>query len=230
MVYCAVTESALSGAVSEKDKAAMRWYYEKFLLQADTERGGPYDTVTRYPHIAACAFVNWPVDVAPRPADQVLPHCSSDSDCGFYVWRNRWQDADDTVISVLSSRTRGYMGAKSESYFSVQTGGERIRWGTAGAQVKQWQHSPRGETSSLAFSDGTCLAVDFTGASGTNTMLVTTGKADGQKVKVGNKTLTFYFPTAEKPPKITVSRDTASVGKQKISVEDGSLVLRVKGK
>jgi hypothetical protein len=219
------------GAVSERDKAAMRWYYERFLLEEDTARGGPYDTVTRYPHIAACAFVNWPVDVGARPVDQVLPHCYTDSSCGFYVWRNRWQDGDDTVISTLSNRTQGYMGAKPESAISLQSRGARLRWGSVKeGETKYWQHSPMGDTSSLTLSDGTCVAVDFTGASGADTMLVTTGNAEGPKVKVGGKTLTFYFPTADTPPKVKVTGDTAVVGKQKISLQDGNLVFATTGR
>ena len=219
------------GAVSERDKAAMRWYYERFLLEEDTARGGPYDTVTRYPHIATCAFVNWPINVAARPVDQVLPHCYTDSSCGFYVWRNRWQDDNDTVISTLSNRTHGYMGAKPESAISLQTRGEKLRWGSVKeGDTKYWQHSPMGDTSSLTLSDGTCIAVDFTGASGADTMLVTTGNAEGQKVKVGGKTFTFYFPTADTPPKVKAAGDTVVVGKQKISLKDGNLVLTTKGK
>jgi len=219
------------GAVSQSDRAAMKWYYERFLLEADTARGGPYDTVTRYPHIAACAFVNWPVDVAGKPVESVLPHCYTDSTCGFYVWRNRWQDADDTVISTLSNRTQGYMGAKPDSQLSLQTRGERLRWGSiTDGETEYWQHSPMGDTSSLTLSDGTCFAVDFTGASGADTMLVTTGKADGRKVNVGGATLTFYFPTADKPPTVKANGDAAIVGKQRVTLVDGHLVLAEKGK
>ena len=219
------------GAVRDSDKAAMRWYYEQFLLEEDRARGGPYDTVTRYPHIATCAFVNWPVGVAARPVEQVLPHCYSDSTCGFYIWRNRWKDADDTVISTLANRTQGYMGAKRDTQISLQTRGERIRWGSVSqGDTRYWQHSPMGDTSSLTLSDGTCVAVDFSGASGADTMLVTTGKAEGQKVRLGDKMLTFYFPTADTPPKVNIAGDTAVVGKQKISLEDGNLVPAIKGR
>jgi len=219
------------GAVRDSDKAAMRWYYERFLLEEDTARGGPYDTVTRYPHIAACAFVNWPVNVGARPVDQILPHCYTDSSCGFYVWRNRWRDDRDTVISTLSNRTHGYMGAKPESAISLQTQGAKIRWGSIkeGA-TKYWHQSPMGDTSSLTLSDGTCVAVDFTGASGAGTMLVTTGSAEGQEVKVAGKTLTFYFPTADTPLQVRVAGDTAVVGRQKVSLKDGNLVFATKGK
>jgi hypothetical protein len=123
------------------------------------------------------------------------------------------------------------MGAKPESAISLQTQGAKIRWGSVkeGATT-YWQHSPMGDTSSLTLSDGTCIAVDFTGASGADTMLVTTGSADGQKVKVAGRTLTFYFPTADTPPKVKVAGDTAVAGKQKISLKDGNLVLATQGK
>jgi hypothetical protein len=185
------------GAVSKRDKAAMKWYYERFLLKTDAAAGCAYDTVTRYPHIAACAFVNWPLDVAAKPVESVLRHCYTDSTCGFYVWRSRWQDADDLVISTLSNRTQGYMGAKPESDLSIHFRGERTRWGkVTEGDTQYWQHSLMGDTSSVTLSDGTCYAVDFTGASGADVMLVTTARAEGQSAKVDGRTLTFYFPTA----------------------------------
>ena len=53
--------------------------------------------------------------------------------------------------------------------------------------------SPRGQTSSLTLEDGTCFGVDFTGASGADVMLVTTGEAEGTKVKVGGKSMTVSY-------------------------------------
>jgi lipopolysaccharide export system protein LptA len=79
-------------------------------------------------------------------------------------------------------------------------------------------------------ADGNCLAVDFTGASGADTMLVTSAKADGQSVKVGGKKLTFYFPTAKDAPRVKAEGDTAVVGKQKVMLKDGHVVFGTAGK
>ena len=60
-------------------------------------------------------------------------------------------------------------------------------------------------------------------------MLVTTGKAEGQTVKLGGETLTFYFPTSEIPPEVTVKNDVAIVGEQKVTIKNGNLELTVTG-
>jgi len=221
------------GPMGDADRSAMKWYYGRFLREADA-RLGPCDTVSPYPHVAVCAFVNWPADLEARNPAEVLPHCYRDSSVHFYLWRNRWQDNNDTVISALLTRTRGYvksMDATPDGALQLNTMGEHVSWGTVkeGAP-RHWSCSPRGTTSSLTLSDGTCIAVDFSGASGADVMLVTTGKADGQTVNVDGKPLTFYFPTTEQPPAVKVEGNAVVVGKQRLTIEDGNLVPAVTGR
>jgi hypothetical protein len=222
------------GAVSEEHQTGMKWYYDHFLADSDASAGHPYDTASRYPHLAVSAFVNWPVAAkATNPAD-VLPLCYHDSRWGFYVWRNRWKDANDTVISVLLNRTEGYGGylnSEPDRTLYLNIKGQHLQWGTvAKGKARHWWASPTGEASSLTLSDGSCIAVDFTGVSGADVMLVTTAKASGTTVKAGGKSLTFYFPTAKEPPAVTVRGNIAVVGKQRVSIENGNLVLAVKTK
>ena len=216
------------GPMGETDRSAMKWWYDRFLRDADAKHGGPCDTVGGLPHVAVCAFVNWPTEIAERNPSDVLPLCYRDSDAGFYAWRNRWQDGDDTVITLLTTRTQGYMAAKPDRALRLNSMGKRSSWGTAKeGPTRHWSMSPRGQTSSLTLSDGTCFGVDFSGASGADVMLVTTGKADGQSVKVRGNTLTFGFPTAATPPKATVVGDAVTIGKQRVSIRDGNLVFAV---
>ncbi len=218
------------GAVPAREQAAMKWIYHHGLREADAKAGGPYDTISPYPHHAVAAFVNWPTDVAEIPPAEVLPHVYRDSTCGFYCWRDRWQDGDDTVITVLSNRTQGYMGAKPDSALMLNTRGKHVGWGTVKeGPTKFWATSPRGDTSSLTLADGVAFAVDFTGASGAGILLVTTGQAEGETVEVGGKKLTFHFPTADQPPKVEVQGDAAVVGKQRVTLKDGNLILAVAG-
>jgi len=219
------------GGVTKSDRAAMKWYYNRYLFEADTKREAPYDTVSRYPHLSVCALVNWPLDVKERNPIDVLPHCYRDSKAGFYLWRNRWQDDDDTVITLLTTRTAGYMKSVPDRALKLNSMGKHFSWGNAKeGPTRHWSASPRGQTSSLTLSDGTCFGVDFTKASGADVMLVTTNAAEGQSVKVAGKTLTFAFPTVESAPKVSTGGDAAVVGKQRVTIEDGNLVFGVRGR
>ncbi|MBC8374102.1 MAG: hypothetical protein H8E53_10940 [Planctomycetes bacterium] len=216
------------GAVSQPQQAAMKWCYNHFLAGPDAQASAPYDTISRYPHVAVCSLVNWPISQAPKPPATVLPLCYRDSSCGFYAWRNRWRDANDTVITVLTNRTQGYMSAKPDRTLCLNTMGKHIRWGSVqDGPTKYWRSSPGGQASSLTLADGTCFVVDFTGASGADVMLVTTGKAEGQSVKLGGKTLTFYFPTVQSPPKAKIQGDAIVIGKQQIMLKGGNLAVSV---
>jgi hypothetical protein len=90
--------------------------------------------------------------------------------------------------------------------------------------------SPRGETSSLTLADGTCFGVDFTGASGADVMLVTTGKAEGQRVTLAGKTLTFHFPTVDAAPALAVDGGSVAVGTQRVTLEGEEIVFGVEGR
>ena len=219
------------GAVPREHQSAMKWYYDRFLSESDAAGERPCDTASVYPHLAVCAFVNWPAGIQAKNPAEVLPLCYRDSKWGFYVWRNRWKDANDTVISVLLNRTEGYGGylySDPDRSLHLNTTGRHIRWGrSAKGKARYWWASPKGRSSSLTLADGTCIAVDFTGASGADVMLVTTGKADGQTVDVGGKKLTFYFPTTKEPPTVTVEGPAAVVGAQRVSIAGGKLVLTV---
>ena len=136
------------GGVTDTDKAAMKWYYNRFLLEADTERDAPYDTVSRYPHLSVCAFVNWPLDLGERNPADVLPHCYRDSKAGFYLWRNRWQDDNDTVTTLLTTRTTGYMKAVPDRALKLNSMGKHFDWGTAqGGPTRHWSASPTATSS-----------------------------------------------------------------------------------
>jgi hypothetical protein len=222
------------GGVSREHQSAMKWYYDRFLSASDAAAGQPYDTASWYPHTTVCAFVNWPVGIKAKNPAELLPLCYRDSKWGFYLWRNRWKDDNDTVISVLLNRAEGYGGyryANADRSIYLNTMGKHIRWGrVVSGKPRHWQSSPTGSSSSLTLSDGTCLAVDFTGVSGADVMLVTTAKADGQTVDIGRRKLTFYFPTATEPPKVKVDLNAAVVGEQRVTIKDGNLVLAVTGR
>jgi len=214
------------GAVRDDEAAAMKWIYERFMAERDAAAGGPFDTVSPYPHHTVCSFVNWPIGADAKDPNQVLPHCYQDSIYGFFCWRNRWQDRNDVIITALTNRTRGYMSARPDSGLKIHSGGVQESWGELKeAATEHWSTDANGKLSSLKLSNGACFAVDFTGESGADVMLVTNTKAKGQTVKVGEQNLTFFFPKTENPPKVEVKGDTAIVGKRQVRVEDGVIVF-----
>jgi len=216
--------------VTPPERAALAWCYDRFLAAADTARGTPFDTASVYPNYTVSAFVNWPIGEPSQPAGAVLPHVYRDATTGFFCWRDRWQDGDDTVITVLTNEVRGYMGAKADRALCLNSRGRQLHWGTVTeGPVRFWSSSPRGETSSLTLADGTGFAVDFSGASGAGVMLVTTGKAEGPTMRLGDTELTFYFPTADHPPVLRRDGDAVIIGRQRVKQEGGNLVLSVSG-
>lgn len=216
------------GSLPPAERGAMAWIYDRFLAAADARAGTPFDTANVYPQYVVSSFVSWPLGEATVDPRLVLPQAYRDAMAGFYCWRDRWQDENDTVITVLTNPVRGYMGAPADRTLFVNSRGRRLQWGTVtDGPVRHWSASPRAETSTLVLADGTAFVVDFTGASGADIMLVTTGAADGQSVAVGGRTLTFWFPTAEQPPTARVEGEAIRVGRQQVTWRDGVPVLAI---
>jgi formylglycine-generating enzyme required for sulfatase activity len=216
------------GSLPPAERGAMAWIYDRFLAAADARAGMPFDTANTYPQYVVHSFVSWPLGEATIDPHLVLPHAYRDSMAGFFCWRDRWQDENDTVITVLTNPVRGYMGAEADRALAVHSRGRRLHWGTVTeGPVRDWSTSARAETSTLTLADGTAFAVDFTGASGAEIMLVTTGAAEGTPVTIGGTTLTFWFPTAERPPVPRVEGDAVQVGRQRVTWRDGRLSLGI---
>jgi hypothetical protein len=226
------------GVVADSQKAALKWYYDRYLLARDTAQGVPYDTISPYPHHSVCAFVNWPVDVEARNPAEVLPLCYRDTIRGFVAWRNMWRDTNDVVISVLLKPAKGYMGANPDGTLKIMGFGRRLSWGAASGDVKHWWQDERGAASVLTTTTGS-VAVDFTGLSGAEVMLVTTGQDEGFSFAVGEGSketpgipfvgdrpkLTVKFLTAGAVPNPSVKDNVATFGKRTVTFKDGNIVL-----
>jgi hypothetical protein len=85
----------------------------------------------------------------------------------------------------------------------------------------------RDGSSIVATSDGTCLAADFSKASGADGMLVMAGPGapSGESVAAGATTFSFKFLTAGEVPKPRAEGNRVLVGSQTVSLEDGRIVL-----
>jgi len=212
------------GVLDDDQRAALLWFYNRHLKEADAKNGTPFDTVSPYPHLSVCALVNWPRTVKERNPAEILPRCYRDSKWGYYAFRNRWQDENDIVISVLTKNARGYIQAPADGGLQVAALGKKFKWGSVRGDVKYWRPAADG-SGILTLADGASLAVDFSGASGADAMLVSTGAAEGDKVTLGDVTLTFRFLTTGEAPRPQRMGDQVVVGKQTVFVKDGNLVL-----
>lgn len=98
------------GLLPPAHRAALKWTAEH-TLQARERVGSQYNggkdyaagfDVGRYGHRALLALVNWPFDQAAVNPAQVasLPRALVDRRAGLAVFRDRWQDEDDIVVSI----------------------------------------------------------------------------------------------------------------------------------
>ena len=214
------------GGVTERQRAALLWFYNQHLKHVDQKNGTPFDTPSPYPHHAILAFVNWPWDTEERNPAEVIPRAARDSKYGFYMFRNRWQDENDVVISVQTKSTRGWHKANTDGGVQVWGLGKKTKWGTVKGDVKHFKAAADG-SAVLTAADGTCLAVDFSGSTGAEAMLVMTGPGagSGTKVTAGGTTFNFMFLTDGTAPSPAATGDKVVVGKQTVAVEDGNIVL-----
>jgi hypothetical protein len=145
---------------------------------------------------------------------------------GFCMFRNRWQDEKDVVVSIQTKNTRGWHKANTDGAVVVWALGKKMKWGKLRTDVVGFQAAADG-SGVVTGKDGTCLAVDFSGASGAEAMLMMTGPgAPGENaVNIGSATCSFLILTDGKPPKPQVDGDRIVIGGQTVSIKDGRITL-----
>jgi len=216
-------------AAGDGQKAAILWFYNHSgLRELDEKNGTPLDTPSHYPHHSILSLVNWPIGMTEKNPGGIIPHAYRDTKWGFYAWRNRWQDADDVVISILTRAAKGNMGAKGEGSLSIWTGsGKGGAWGSIrGGFTGEW--APAGDGSTvLTTGDGSSLAIDFSRASGADVMLVMAGPGApaAGAIDVGGTKLSFLFPGKGESPKPAVQGEQVVVGEQTVSFDGKRIVL-----
>jgi hypothetical protein len=211
-------------AVTPPERAALWWFYRTHLMAHDEARGTPWDTTSLYPHHAVLAFINTPFASQPVDPDEALPHALHDSKHGFFAFRNRWQDADDILITQLTRKSPARFAHGPDRRMQVWHHGKREEWGSIPGKVDQYLVATDG--SAIIVGQGVQLGIDFSLASGADALLVTSGKETGEPVTLGGSQFTIRLlgPTTPKP---VAEGDAVVVGGQRITLVDGRLQFAV---
>ncbi|MFP4214459.1 MAG: hypothetical protein ACLFVH_00915 [Phycisphaerae bacterium] len=219
------------GAATPAQKAGYLWFYNEFFKDHDTKKGHPYDTPGPYPHQSTLAFINWPVGLTPVNPAECMPRASVDHQYSYMMFRNRWKDENDIVMTCLASRPRGHTKQNVIGPLWITAKMKRYSWGKMSGKVKHFAVMRDG-CATATTSDGTMLAVDFSGNSGHPAMLVMVGPGAprGRQVKADDVTYSVHFidngdPACKNPPTPQAKDGKLVVGKQVVSVQDGKLVL-----
>ena len=211
------------GAVPADLRPAVLWVYDHFVEPGEKK---VYDAIM-YPHQAVYAFVNWPVGVEPVNPARLMPKAVADEIHGYYMFRNRWRDENDILVTALLGRgPRGYKRVRDTSV-TVWGLGRRTRFGRLSGKTTYFKSAKDG--SAVLATEGHCLAVDFSGASGSPLLLVGVGSsfagAKATSVKAGGQT--FHVMTLQKgdPPQPRPDGQKIVIGKQTVTYDGGKLVL-----
>lgn len=210
------------GAIADEFKPALLWMYNRTFKAADDKAGAPCDTVSPYPHRAVLALINWPFGLTEKNPGEVLPRAVEDKAAGYYMFRNRWADADDIIVTALLRSSRGN--------YSVG-GGDIIVWGlgqktkfpvrVTGA-TKDFRSTDRGGSFSTSLGS---FAVDF---GRDDALLVLTGPVQGAVkgvIEAGGTIFTIMTLQKGAVPEAKAEGDKVVVGRRTISLENGELKI-----
>ena len=212
-------------AVLPAERAGIWGFYHKYIKDWDDKNNVPWDTISPYPHHSILAFVNTPFDIKPADPNGAIPRCVRATRHEFYGFRNRWKDENDIVITQLVKKAPARFRHGPDKNMTIWHHGKKTKWGTIPAKAKVW--IPGADGSAVIGSDKRCVAIDFSGASGADGMLVMTGSgapSDGA-VSAGGRKFSFKFLTSGAEPAPKANGDKITIGSQTVSFKDGRIVL-----
>jgi hypothetical protein len=237
------------GAVDAKYLPALLWTYRNFVEANELEgrilenQGNrlinsgwltkgekTYDALQR-PQMAVMAFVNWPIGIEPENPGKIMPRAMEDRTYGYYVFRNRWQDGNDVLVSAL-------LGYGPKDSFKPQAGpiylwglGKKYSFGNFQSEAPaEFTCGPDGGVVATATQ---CLGVDFSGASGAPAVIALAG-IEGPKpdatvnvtsVTVAGKTILIVTVQDGQPPAVKADGNRIAVGGQTIAWSGGRFVV-----
>ena len=163
---------------------ALKWFHENVIDPRPLDERD-FDAV-EYPHHAVQAFVNWPLDVAAmNPADVLWQRVYLDYRKGHVVFRNGWHadSSQDIAVSCSIGTRRGYGGVCGGGPVMLLAHGRRLELPCnlhhAGS-VSYLRAAADGSGVLSLVVKNTYLAVDFSGASGADVLVVMTGDGAGE--------------------------------------------------
>ncbi len=213
------------GALPEKLRPAFLWLYENICKSSD--RVG-YDSMN-YPHLPVMALINWPIGQKAVNPQTVIPQSSYDPKYGYAMFRSGWDGPGDIVVTSFETRNIKTYG-KWPTNLNLMVGGKGGMLELRGPRmtgVPRYQPIKDG-VGSLTWETGG-YAVDFSGASGVEGVVVYTGRFLGdqaytdrnlaQTVRIGDTNVVILtLSTSGKHPKAMVSGDTVQLGGAKIQL------------
>lgn len=224
------------GAVADKHKGALLWTYNN-VFSPDNKFN--YDTLSPYPHRPMLALINWPTfaGIKEQDPDEVMPKAIRDTHYEFFAFRNRFQDKNDVVTSFLINQPDG---TKPRDVMVWGMGGLRLNFGEPPRLTKVTHYAFAKDGSATIAAGGWALAVDHSGLSGADVLLLTNatnvkplpaGKASTdqaliQTVKIGDATVSILTLSEKtKHPMAEAQGNTIKIGDQKATFADGKFTL-----
>lgn len=224
------------GAVREAEKPAVLWCFNH-VVEPDQAKY-TYDTVSGYPHRALLALINWPTftGIQEKNPAEVLPKFHRDTAYDYFVFRNRWQDKDDTVVTALLNPPNSGIKPRGVMIWGL---GEKVELpAPMSATVRAVDASQ--DRSAILHADGFQLAVDFSKTSGAEVLVIAAGsgpvtlpakgnsKGQATNVKLaGQDCVVFTLAANGQHPEVKADGDTLTIGKQTAKLADGKLTLGV---
>ncbi len=219
------------GAIADKYKPAFLWFFNHTVEPDSVSR--TFDTPSFYPHRPILALINWPTfsGIEEKNPAEVMPKVTRDSLYDYFIFRNRWQDKEDIVTTVLINQPDG---TKPRDVM-VWGLGERLVFGEPPRKVRV-THFQQGKDGSGTISAGDwTFAVDYSGASGADALIVCAGNSVKREDKARsrytvvtagkNKFNVLTLSSKGEHPEPKADGDQIVVGGQKITLSNGALTL-----
>ncbi|MBN1442329.1 MAG: hypothetical protein JXA90_06445, partial [Planctomycetes bacterium] len=221
------------GAIADRFRPGLLWTYNHVVEPDEARRD--FDACSLYPHRALLALVNWPTfsGIAERNPAEVMPLATVDHLYDYFVFRNRWKDAQDIVTTVL---IRQPDGTKPREVM-VWGLGLRLQMNEPDRNAPVTHHRAARDGSGEVAAGRFAMAVDYGGSSGADALVVTAGSevrkppagsgmAKLTVVRAGSVELNVLtLSSTGKHPDLKVAGNRLTAGGQAVVLEDGCLRL-----